>query len=85
MEALDPHDRDTWRPVVRSAVRAAIQLHGRGPTDADIAPVYLHVNKKSDDDGDDDHIWLWGPCWSCYPGHCSISFTHALEAVCMDG
>ena len=29
---IDPHDRDTWRSVVRSAMRAASQLPGRGPT-----------------------------------------------------
>ena len=30
--AMDPHDRDTWRSGVRSAMRAASQLPGRGPT-----------------------------------------------------
>ena len=35
---IDPHDRDTWRSGVRSAMRAASQLPGRGPT-MDIAPV----------------------------------------------
>ena len=37
--AIDPHDRDTWRSSVRSAMRAASQLSGRGPTVVDIAPV----------------------------------------------
>ena len=34
-----PHDRRTWRSGVRSAMRAASQLSGRGPTDVDFAPV----------------------------------------------
>ena len=38
LAAIDPHDRDTWRSGVRSAMRAAIW------------PLYLHVNQKSDDD-----------------------------------
>ena len=37
--AIDPHDRHTWRSGVRSAKRAASQLHGRGLTDVDVAPV----------------------------------------------
>ena len=39
LSAIDPHDRDTWRPGVRSAMRAASQLPGRGPTVLDMAPV----------------------------------------------
>ena len=35
--AIDPHDRDTWRSGVRSAMLAASQLPGRGHTDVDIA------------------------------------------------
>ena len=31
LSAIDPHDRDTWRSGVRSAMRAASQLPGRGP------------------------------------------------------
>ena len=34
---------------MRFAIRAASQLPGRGATVVDIA-LYLHVNKKSDDD-----------------------------------
>ena len=30
LSAIDPHDRDTWRSGVRSAMRAASQLPGRG-------------------------------------------------------
>ena len=38
LPAIDPHDRDTWRSVVRSAMHAASQLPGRGPSDVDIVP-----------------------------------------------
>ena len=38
LSAVDPHDRDTWRYGVRSAMRAASQLPGRGPTEVDIVP-----------------------------------------------
>ena len=37
--AINPHDRRTWRSGVRSAMLAASQLSGRGPTDVDVAPV----------------------------------------------
>ena len=36
LSAIDPHDRDTWRSGVRSAMRAASQLPGRGPTVVDM-------------------------------------------------
>ena len=39
LSAINPHDRCTWRSGVRSAMHAASQLSGRGPTDVDIAPV----------------------------------------------
>ena len=39
LSAIDPHDRDTWRSGVRSAMHAASQLPGRGPTVVDIVPV----------------------------------------------
>ena len=48
LSAIDPHDRHNWRSGVRSAMHAAGQLPGRGPTDVDVAPV--SVNQKSDDD-----------------------------------
>ena len=35
---IDPHNRDTCRSGVRSAMRAASQLPGRRPTDVDIFP-----------------------------------------------
>ena len=38
LSAVHPHDRDTWRYGVRSAMRAASQLPGRGPTEVDIVP-----------------------------------------------
>ena len=49
LSAIDPYDRDIWRSGVESAMRAASQLPGRGPL-LWILPLYLHVNKKSDDD-----------------------------------
>ena len=39
LSAVDPHDTDTWRSGVRSAMRAASQLLGKGPTVMDIALV----------------------------------------------
>ena len=39
LSAIDPHDRDTWRSGVRSAMRAASKLPGRGPTVVNIAPL----------------------------------------------
>ena len=39
LSAIDPHDRDTWRSGVRSAMRAESQLPGRGPTVVDMAPI----------------------------------------------
>ena len=35
---VDPQERSTWRSGVRSAMRAASQLPGKGPTDLDDAP-----------------------------------------------
>ena len=42
LSAINPHDRHTWRSGVRSAMHAASQLSGRGPTDVDVAPVPAH-------------------------------------------
>ena len=39
LSAINPHDRDTWRSGVRSAMRAARQLPGRGPTVVDMSPI----------------------------------------------
>ena len=39
LSAINPHDRDTWRSGVRSAMHAASQLLGWGPTVVDISPV----------------------------------------------
>ena len=39
LSAIDPQERDTWRSGVRSAMRAASQLPGRGPNVVDMAPV----------------------------------------------
>ena len=38
LSAINPHDRHTWRSGVRSAMRAASQLFGRGPTGVDVVP-----------------------------------------------
>ena len=37
--AINPHDRHIWKSGVRSAMCAASQLPGRGPTDVDVAPL----------------------------------------------
>ena len=39
LSAIIPYDRNMWRSGVRSALRAASQLSGRGPTDVDVTPV----------------------------------------------
>ena len=38
LSAINPHD-STWRSGIGSAMHAASQLSGRGPTDVDVAPV----------------------------------------------
>ena len=38
LTTVDPQERSTWRSGVRSAMRAASQLPGKGPTDVDDAP-----------------------------------------------
>ena len=42
LSAINPYDRNMWRSGVRSAMHAASQLSGRGPTDVDVAPVPAH-------------------------------------------
>ena len=42
LSAIVPHDRDSWRSGVRSAICAASQLPGRGPIVVDIAPLPAH-------------------------------------------
>ena len=39
LSAINPHDRHSWRSGVRSAMRAASQLSGKGPAGVDVAPV----------------------------------------------
>ena len=67
LSAINPHDRDTCRSGVRSAMRAANRLPGRGPL-LWIWPLYLHVDQKSDDDDDDDDevicMQFFSDCWS---------------------
>ena len=38
LTTVDPQERSTWRSGVRSAMRAASQLPGKGPTNVDDAP-----------------------------------------------
>ena len=38
LKKVDPQERSTWRSGVRSAMRAASQLPGKGPTEVDDAP-----------------------------------------------
>ena len=38
LRTVDPQEKSTWRSGVRSAMRAASQLPGRGPTDVDDVP-----------------------------------------------
>ena len=38
LTTVDPQERSTWRSGVRSAMRTASQLPGKGPTDVDYAP-----------------------------------------------
>ena len=38
LTTVDPQERSTWRSGVRSAMCAASQLPGKGPTDVDDAP-----------------------------------------------
>ena len=52
LTTVDPQERSTWRSGVRSAMCAASQLPGRGPTDVADAPAPA-VIKKSDYDYDD--------------------------------
>ena len=41
MRTVDPQERSTLRSGVRSAMRAASKLSGRGPADVDDAPARL--------------------------------------------
>ena len=42
LTTVDPQERTTWRSGVRSAMPAASQLPGRGPTDVNDAPAPAH-------------------------------------------
>ena len=42
LTTVDPQEMSTWRSGVRSAMRAASQLPGKGPTDVDDAPAPAH-------------------------------------------
>ena len=45
LTTVDPQERSTWRSGVRSAMRAASHLPGRGPTDVDDAPAPVRKSK----------------------------------------
>ena len=45
LTTVDPQERNTWRSGVRSAMLAASQLPGRGPTDVDDAPAPVRSSK----------------------------------------
>ena len=60
LSAINPHDRHIWRSGVRSAMRAASQLYGRGPL-VWMLPLYLHINQKSDYDIYDFHLLHLAP------------------------
>ena len=49
---IDPHDRHTWRSGVRFALEGGPLMW--------MLPLYLHVNKKSDDD---DEFDVSKNCW----------------------
>ena len=49
LTTVDPQERSTWRSGVRSAMRAASQLPGKGPL-MWMMPLHLHLNQKSDYD-----------------------------------
>ena len=49
LEETDLQESSTWRSGARSAMRAASQLPGKGPTDVDDAPASARYSK----------IWLW--------------------------
>ena len=51
LTTVDPQERSIWRSGMRSAMRAASQLPGKGPTDVDDA-LHLQVNQKFDYDYD---------------------------------
>ena len=58
LTTVDPQERNTWRSGVRSAMRAASQLPGKGPL-MWMMPLHLHVNQKSDYDDDDDNVFVY--------------------------
>ena len=45
LTTVHPHKRSTWRSALRSAMRTASQLTGRGPTDVDDAPAPVCLKK----------------------------------------
>ena len=66
LRTVDPQERSTLRSGVRSAMRAASQLPGKGPLMWEMIPLHLHVNKKSDYDmmilSEKTCLWGYGQC-----------------------
>ena len=79
LSAIDPHDRDTWRSGVSSAMRAASQLPGRGPIVVDMAPV-PEVNQKSDDDDGDGKNSVINDCKISSPS--TENLTYQMQLLC---
>ena len=46
LTTVDPQERNTWKSGVRSAMCAASQLPGWGPTDVDDAPAHYCIKSK---------------------------------------
>ena len=78
--AIDPHDRQTWRSGVRSAMPAASQLQQASC----MLHLYLHVNQKSDDDDDDDDDSSTGnsQTW-CFTDHQMLKCRKTVDFVMM--
>ena len=55
LSAFDPHDRDTWKSGMRSAMREQASYLEGSPL-LRILPLYQNVNQKSDDDDDDEYL-----------------------------
>ena len=60
LRTVDPQERRTWISGVRSAMHAASQLPGRGPTYVDDAPALARYQKS-------DFDMEGGTCLNCLP------------------
>ena len=66
LSAINPHDRDTCRSGVRSAMYAASVLPGRGPIGVDVPLYTCRLIEKSGDDDDDHFCHMFTVCVSSY-------------------